>query len=440
MDDFSLEPLPFEEAIRALKARGVNLAPSFDYRDLWQKAHATAFTVAKSTGFDILNDIYTALDDALVKGTSFEDFKAVLTPKLQAKGWWGTQVMRDPKTGVEKIVQLGSDRRMAVIFNTNVRTASAAGDWARFQETKSTRPYLWYVSVLDERTRPEHAAWHDTVLPIDDPWWETHFPPNDWGCRCIAQSVSDTDLERYGLKISDKPPPTKAKPYVNPRTGESSEVPEGIAPPFAYNPGKASIEGNAARIFLEKAIPLPAEVTAEITRVSADVAIDALAPDFEKWSQDILDRAGRKDMKGKGELRPVGILGTKTIEHLHGKGLKPASAVIAVQDHEIVHMVRDNKTETLSADDITQLPSLLRKPKAVIFEETSGSLFYLWDVPGRAGWVGAIIAKPIFIETGWVPGKDKRIKAPVVSIRSGRYQRLKGFFNPKAMTVIEGEL
>jgi uncharacterized protein with gpF-like domain len=34
---------------------------------------------------------------------------------------------------------------------------------------------------MDGRTRPMHAAWHNTVLPFDHPFWKTHYPPNGWG-------------------------------------------------------------------------------------------------------------------------------------------------------------------------------------------------------------------------------------------------------------------
>jgi uncharacterized protein with gpF-like domain len=99
---------------------------------------------------------------------------------------------------------------------------------------------LHYVAVMDERTRPLHAAWHNTVLHCDDPWWDTHLPPNGWNCRCTVQALSDRDLKRYRLTVSDKAPasPLVAKAVKGKGT---VMVPEGIDPGFAYHSGKAGL-------------------------------------------------------------------------------------------------------------------------------------------------------------------------------------------------------
>jgi hypothetical protein len=36
-----------------------------------------------------------------------------------------------------------------------------------------------------------------TVKPIDDHWWDSHFSPNGWGCRCEAiQDVTSPVTEK----------------------------------------------------------------------------------------------------------------------------------------------------------------------------------------------------------------------------------------------------
>ncbi|PWR17642.1 phage minor head protein [Zavarzinia aquatilis] len=237
----TLTPLPPLEAIAAFEARGGRLEPSFDWRDIWEKIHAQMFTVAKSTGFDILKDIHEALAKALAEGRTFQDFAKDLRPLLEAKGWWGRSVQEDPHTGEVKPVQLGSAKRLRTIFDTNMRVSYASGHWAQFERTKRLRPWLRYVAIMDGRTRPAHAERHNMVAQIDDPVWDKWAPPCGWGCRCTLQSLSEGDYRRLGAKAK-KPPVDKVVEYINRRTGEVTEVPAGIDPGWAYNPGKAGAE------------------------------------------------------------------------------------------------------------------------------------------------------------------------------------------------------
>ena len=230
-----LKPLPPEEALRYFRSKGYRTG--FAWQDVWQQEHARAFTVAKAMRLDILGDIREALDKALAEGIPFEQFKKSLRPTLEAKGWWGRKEMVDPATGETADVQLGSPRRLRIIYDTNIRMAHAAGDWAKIERVKDRRPYLLYSAVRDRRTRPLHKTWDGTVLLVDDPWWDTHYPPNGWRCRCRPRQLGPRDLDRYGLKLGQAPV-IDTKPWKNPRTGEIIHVPEGIDPGFGYNVGK----------------------------------------------------------------------------------------------------------------------------------------------------------------------------------------------------------
>lgn len=201
------------------------------------------FTVAKSAGFDILEDIRTAFESALTQGTTQAEFAKQLEPVLAAKGWWGRKPVVDPQTGETKEVQLGSTRRLQTIFNVNMRVSYAVGHWQQFQRTKIARPYLRYVAVLDARTRPAHRARNNVCLPVDDPWWDTWAPPCGWNCRCTLQSLSQRDYDRLKGQLQLTPPPDVWRSWTNARTGQVVQVPEGIDPGWGYNPGKAGLAG-----------------------------------------------------------------------------------------------------------------------------------------------------------------------------------------------------
>ena len=230
-----LKPLPPEEAIDYFRQKGYRF--SWAWQDMWHEDHVKAFTVAKAMRLDILKDIRDELDRALAEGTTLEEFKKNLTPLLQRKGWWGKRLVGDETGAVQ--VQLGSPWRLKTIFNVNIQTAYQVGHYRQMTDPDvlRARPYWRYVAVNDSRTRPEHAAWHNTVLPADDPWWDTHYPPNGWNCRCTVVSMSRRELEREGLKVS-RSPKVKTYEWINKKTGEVIDVPEGIDPGWAYNPGK----------------------------------------------------------------------------------------------------------------------------------------------------------------------------------------------------------
>ena len=146
--------------------------------------------------------------------------------------------MQDPLTGEVKEVQLGSTRRLKTIYRTNIDTAYSAGRWEEIEATKKTHPYLRYRCSMLERSREQHKAWNNIVLPVDDPWWDTHYPPCAWNCKCWVEQVLKSEVDRGNVRLS-KRPSTKFVNYHNKRTGETVMVPEGISPGFDYNVGKA---------------------------------------------------------------------------------------------------------------------------------------------------------------------------------------------------------
>lgn len=238
--------LPPEEAIAFFQQKGYR--PTFSYLDMMHRAHSDAFTVAGVTRLDVLQDIRSLVDDAIASGSTLADFKKGMQQKLSARGWWQPVEVTDEATGETKTVDLTKSRRLRTIFETNMRTSYAAGQWTRIQRTKKALPFLCYKTVGDGRVRPQHRAWHNVVLPVDHPWWETHFPPCDWQCRCQVVQMTAGMVKRAGLRVWDEPPddgPPVA--FTNPRTGEVTRLPKGIHPSFAYNPGEQSSFPDPAR-------------------------------------------------------------------------------------------------------------------------------------------------------------------------------------------------
>ncbi|HOX53734.1 MAG TPA: phage minor head protein, partial [Fibrobacteria bacterium] len=147
----------------------------WDWSDTMRHAHDRAFTVAKATSLDIVRDIRDSLTTAIQEGQSFQSWRRGIVPTLQAKGWWGKQMVTDPRTGEETMSQLGSTRRMETIYRTNMATAYEAGHHSAQMEVVDDMPYWRYVArAPGKNRRPDHQALHNIVKRWDDPFWASH--------------------------------------------------------------------------------------------------------------------------------------------------------------------------------------------------------------------------------------------------------------------------
>ncbi len=224
---------PSQDVLDYMKGR--RLQPSFHWTEVWQETHAEAFTVAKAQEMDILRLFQESLTDAHKNGKTLAQWSKEVTPQLKKRDWWGKQSRIDPKTGKKVMVQLGSQRRLKTIYNTNMRTSRAVGQWMRIQRTKDILPYLLYGLGPSIRHRPEHVNKEGICLPIDDPFWNAWFPPNGWMCKCHVRQVGAEEAKGYNQSA----PKIEYKNWENKRTGEIIKIPKGIDAGFAHNPGKS---------------------------------------------------------------------------------------------------------------------------------------------------------------------------------------------------------
>lgn len=270
--------LPPDDTLRVWEVRG-ELRTTVRWHEMINEDHATAFTVAKVAQLDLLRSIRASLDDTLRNGGTFESWKARLVPELQKAGWWG--LVTDPAlTGSDQPV-LVNERRLQTIFNTNVRMSQSAARWLKIQQEKDSFPFLRYLSDhFRKEPRKDHRSWHGLILPVDHPWWLSHFPPNGWGCRCHYEQVSQARMDRNGWKVSPLPDDGPDSLFFAAGRDRPLRVPAGIEPGFGYNPGTAHLRAIAGKTIASVDAAVAAGLDLPARRVVEEIVADPAFAQF----------------------------------------------------------------------------------------------------------------------------------------------------------------
>lgn len=219
--------MPFNNAVDFFRDK-LNL-PTASWTDIYEGQHARAFVIAGAMKEDLLTDFRKSVDKVIADGVTLEQFRKDFDSIVEKHGWGYNG---------------GRNWRSRVIYETNLYQAHRSGRYDQMQKVKRTRPYWQYVhNDSVEHPRPQHLAWNGMILSADDPFWNTHYPPNGWGCKCSVRTLNERDMKRLGKAEPDATPQIEYEDKVIGVRGPSPRtvrVPKGIDPGFAYNPGRAA--------------------------------------------------------------------------------------------------------------------------------------------------------------------------------------------------------
>jgi hypothetical protein len=222
----SVFDLPFHEAESYFKDK-LNI-PTDKWNDLVDEEHAKAFMTAGAKKADLLADFRKAVDAAIDGKMPLPEFQKRFDEIVKQHGWQyhGTR-----------------NWRSELIWSQNISTAYQAGRWQQF--ANSDAEYLVYRHQDGQMNpRRTHQAWNGTVLPKDDPWWNTHGVPNGFGCKCRIYRSNQGEADRAFNKGKrpDNVPPDKG---------------------FAYNPGTAGLK-NHEEVLGRKLDKLPPDIASKL--------------------------------------------------------------------------------------------------------------------------------------------------------------------------------
>ncbi|EBN4302376.1 phage head morphogenesis protein [Salmonella enterica] len=390
-----------KETVAYFRAKGQHI--DWNWYETAADVHARSFTVAKAARVDVLTTIQTEVERAISQGVSQQEFIDTLSPRLKKLGWWGKQVIVDSAGNAEE-VQLGSPRRLALIYNVNTRVAYNVGRYAQLMNSTDTHPFWQYVAVMDSRTRPSHAALNGLVFRYDDPFWKTHYPPNGWNCRCRVRALSQERMNALGLQATqgDKYLTTKkVQAAVDKATGEMIEMDvttfaDGarVMTPdagWSYNPGSAAfgLDQSLIRKLIEVKSPQLREMVVQEMNNSPERQLA-----FRIWAKNIMETR-----RGGNDIRTLGFMSESVADAVAERTGEPPARLLAMSEKNLLHADSDKHHDTgvaLTADDLALLPSLLARAEAVLWDKVHHNLMYI--VTTKDGLAKIVVNAPYGIK------------------------------------------
>lgn len=190
------------------------------------------------------------------------------------------------------------------------------------------------------------------ILPVDDPFWNSWYPPNGWGCKCWVRQITRREAETRGIDASPEVP---TRQRINRRTGEIRQVPVGIDPGWESNPG--ALRQQAMEQLLEDRLLAAPEAVRQV----------ALRDIATSWRvQRILSGAA------KGSA-PIGVLTADLAEALGAQ-----TRVVVISDQTAAKQAV-NHTD-IAPDDYRRLPATIET--GAIVQTTDRTLVFVERVPG----------------------------------------------------------
>ena len=177
----TIETFPNEAAADYIRGKAV--ADPTNFGNLPAQLKQRAFAVAGIEQMDVLKRLRDTIAK-LPEGMSWDEAKRDLASEIS------------PFTGDDmKVARAKAEMQLRI----HGFQAYAVARHQQQMETADIFPYWKYVTVGDSRVRAAHAALDGKVLRADDPWWQTHYPPWDWGCRCIVEQLDEEDAMELGV-------------------------------------------------------------------------------------------------------------------------------------------------------------------------------------------------------------------------------------------------
>ncbi|ENV71908.1 hypothetical protein F946_01363 [Acinetobacter johnsonii ANC 3681] len=264
-----MQPVTFLEALQYAHSKKVVLPDVFYSMDL--KTRQMATTVSFLSSLEQAESVIKSLNKTLASGGTFNDFQ-----KLVAE----SEIVL-PKHYLDNV------------FRTNIQSAYGHGRWQQQQRNKDKRQYLMYSAINDSRVRPAHLALNRIVLPIDHPFWLTHYPPTGFRCRCTVIALTEKQALKYGITPDDKLP-------------EVAEALDWSSHPLQFGEFETLVDQKISKSLLDKEYLLEQKEAIKAEWTASKKLTSLLAPMDDK-SRDLFNTVANKVIPLDPTIRPSAI-------------------------------------------------------------------------------------------------------------------------------------
>ena len=168
--------------------RGLTPVAKDTFDGLSAQYRKDAFTIAGTSDVRLIARVRDELAQIAAQGGTEQDFERAVN-KLTTDA------------GVEQLNAFTLD----TAFTTAVQRAYSLGRYEQMTDaaTQEVLPYWQYMTMGDDRVRPEHAVLDYFVARAVDPVWRKIYPPNGFNCRCLVIPLLPEEAREY--KDADEP-------------------------------------------------------------------------------------------------------------------------------------------------------------------------------------------------------------------------------------------
>lgn len=168
------------------------------FKQMLPEIKARAICVSGIQDLDAVQRVRDAIA-TLPQGANWNDVKKQVTAEI-------SPYLVTAEDAEGRTAQMAAARaRAELLLRTHGFQAYAAARYRNQFDPASASGYLRYETQGDVRVRPEHKALDGVILPKSDPFWQTHYPPWDWGCRCLAIEMEDDEVTAIRKTEADLP-------------------------------------------------------------------------------------------------------------------------------------------------------------------------------------------------------------------------------------------